>query len=133
MGTARIVCDSLQNTVQQGHCYTYLATGVQSRLKISLPDCTPKHCVSKCSATLASCSTPWSATELRRAKLAATPLASGSATPPKSQDECYRGVRDGFWGGGRVVTATPLRHTRNCGKSRNGGVTAPCSTRGRGV
>ena len=34
---------------------------------------------------------------------------------------------------GRGVAATPLQHTRNCGKSRDGGVATPWSATGGGV
>ena len=58
-----------------------------------------------------SCSTPWSATGFQRSK------PGWGATGP--------------FGGG--VAATPLRHTRNCGKNRDGGVATPWSAAGGGV
>ena len=81
----------------------------------------PPTLLSKCSADTrtSGCFTLWSATGFWRSKLPAAPAGG-----------VRDGVRQGPFGG--CSCNTPLRHTRNCRKNRNGGVATPWSVTGGG-
>ena len=90
-------------------------------------------------ASTCSCYTPWSATGCRRSKLHTTPLAACRwqrcpPPPPRAKTSATGGSGMGCDRalGGRGVAATPLQHTRNCGKSCDGGVATPWRATGGG-